>query len=79
MEAIVVLSRRLQPSATTMWFVSDNARTLRNEFIPLIALFIFRRHGFKIQRFLQPDTARGKSLVDAYFDIAMKKASELPR
>lgn len=70
-EAIVAQARLLLPQATKFWIVSENARTYQNEIIPVMAPFIYGTHGFELNSVIHPETARGKSLVDAHLTIAM--------
>lgn len=79
LDAIIARTRVILASSTDIWLVSDNAKTYQNDLIPVIAPFICRAYGFRQKGFLHPETARGKSLVGAHFEIAMRQVHKYGR
>lgn len=72
LQAIVSRTGVLLPSANRIWLGPDNARTYQNEFTPVLEPFICAAYGFPLEPYLHPETARGKSLVDAHFSFKMR-------
>lgn len=60
------------PSLRTTSVITDNAPNYQNDAVPVIAPFIAAEHGLSLNGFIHPETAIGKSLVDAHFSIAMR-------
>lgn len=72
-EATVARTRLMLLSTSSVWIVFENARTYQNDIIPVMPPFIYRAHGFVLRGFIDPETAVGKSLVDAHFATAKRQ------
>lgn len=71
--AVIALALNELPDAIEFWLVSDNARSYQNDLPPVIAPLIACAHGFFPHGFTHLETARGKSIVDAHFEISMRQ------
>lgn len=62
---------------TKMCIFSNNARTYRNDIIPVVAPVKCKAHSFQLHGFIYPETAHSKTLVDAHFGIVMRHVHRL--
>lgn len=61
------------PDCDGIWLVSDNARTYQNDVMSEMVPLIGQEHGLRLRGCIQPETARGKSLVDDHLAIEMRQ------
>lgn len=59
--------------------VTGNARNYPNDVLPVISQFPCAAHGICLQGLIHPETARGISLFDAHFSVAMRKVHQYIR
>lgn len=76
MEAVFRRVRKEIPTMKDIWVQTDNARNYQNEIVPVMAPFVAHDHGMVLRGSLHPETARGKSLVDAHFAVGMRQVNK---
>lgn len=64
--------RAMLPSLKHVVVQTDNAENYNNRMIPLMAPFIFRQYGMKLNRFIHSETQDGEGPADGQFAVAMR-------
>lgn len=63
----------------TVSIITNKARNLQNDVIPVLAPFISASNGLHLKGFIHPETARGNSSVDVHLSVAMRHVQRFVR
>lgn len=59
------------PTVTSFTVITDNARNYQNDFIPVAVPFICHAYVVTMEARIDPESSRGKGLVDSHFPVTM--------